>query len=422
MVIKNDFKRYIIWIGCLVLLSACGGGSGGGGDGGGSGSGGSTDAPFNSGTGFGGGSAVTNLDAISLATDGSGDVYAGGKISDYNGTTIASLARIKRNGALNVNFNPGSGFSGTITAITPATDGSGAVYVAGGFTGYNGTSRANIARLNSDGSLDSAFDPGTGTNARVRAIVATTDGSGDIYIAGSFTSYNGTSINRIARINSNGSLDTGFDSGSGFDDIVYAIALANDGSGDLYAGGRFTTYRANARSRIARINSDGSNDAGFDPGSGFDINNVLAIAVSTDGSGDIYAGGIFSKYRGVSSKGIVRINSDGTLDAGFNTGSGFQADGVTAIALARDGSGSIYTVGNFSIYRGNARSGIARIKSDGSNDASFNPGSGADGSAIWDIALATDGSGDIFLVGPFTTYNSVPAIRIIRVDVTGAPN
>jgi len=408
---RNGLKRPIIWIGCLVLLSSCGGGGGGGG---------STDAPFNSGTGFGGGTAVTQLNAVSLATDGSGDVYAGGAISDYNGIPVVSIARINRDGSLDFGFNSGSGFNGTVTAITPATDGSGDVYVGGGFTEYNGAARAYIARLNSNGTLDTAFDPGTGFNARVWAITATTDGSGDIYIAGSFTSYNGTVIYRIARINSDGSLDTGFATGTGFDKTVYAIALATDGSDDLYAGGLFTTYRTNLRSRIARINSDGSNDAGFDPGSGFDIGQVNAIAVATDGSDDLYAGGSFTKYSVVDRKGIARINSDGSPDGGFDAGTGFTAGSVAAIALARDGSGRIYTVGNFSHYRRNARRGIALINSDGSNDGGFNPGTGAGG--ILDIALATDGSGNIFLVGPFTTYNNAPASRIIRVDLTGAAN
>ena len=111
----------------------------------------------------------------------------------------------------------------------------------GTFTTYNGTTGLNrILRLNSDGTRDTGFNIGTGFNLVVNAITPATDGSGDVYVVGDFTSYKGTTgLNRILRLNSDGTRDTGFNIGTGFNLAVNNIAPANDGSGDVYVGGDF---------------------------------------------------------------------------------------------------------------------------------------------------------------------------------------
>src|SRR5436189_2735517 len=73
------------------------------------------------------------------------------------------------------------------------------------------------------GALDSSFDPGTGVDQSVFAAVVQPDGS--IVIAGDFTMVHGTSRKGIARLNSSGSLDSGFDPGSGPNDLVGAVAV-----------------------------------------------------------------------------------------------------------------------------------------------------------------------------------------------------
>ena len=92
--------------------------------------------------------------------------------------------------------------------------------------------------------------------------------NGEILVGGNFTSYNGTPVNRIVRLNSNGSLDSGFNVGTGANNSVLAIAVTNDLSGDIYIGGSFTSYNGTARNRIARINANGSINTTFAPSSG----------------------------------------------------------------------------------------------------------------------------------------------------------
>jgi hypothetical protein len=204
------------------------------------------------------------------------------------------------------------GFNNSVSAITPAGDGSGDIYVGGDFTTYNGAGSNNIIRLNADGSADTAFVIGTGFNNGVRAIAPAGDGSGDIYVGGTFTAYNGAGSNNIIRLNADGLADTAFVIGTGFNFSVFAIAPAGDGSGDIYVGGFFIAYNGAGSNRIIRLNTDGSADTAFAIGTGFN-NGVRAIVPAGDGSGDIYVGGEFTTYSTFLTDRIARLAIDGTV-------------------------------------------------------------------------------------------------------------
>ncbi len=392
----------------IILFSACGGGGGGSS----SGSSGVITSPgvFSS-------ASIFNADVLTVTlAESSDDIYVGGEFTAYNGTSSSRVIRLNSDGSIDAGFAVGTGFNNIVRSIAVATDGSGDIYVGGDFSAYNGTNSSRIIRLNSDGSIDAGFNVGTGFDGRVRSIVVATDGSGDIYAGGEFDVYNATNSSRVIRLNSDGSIDAGFDVGTGFDNSITSIAIATDGSGDIYTGGSFTSYRGNARNRIARVNRDGSNDAGFDVGAGFD-SVVTSIAVATDGSGDIFAGGFFTSYRGNARNRIARINSDSSNDAGFNVGTGFDR-AVNSIVVATDGSGAIFVAGFFTSYRGDVRNQIVRIHSDGANDANFNVGTGFNGAAR-SIAVARDGSGDLFSGGSFTSYNGTDVGYLGRLDSVG---
>ncbi|MFM9006926.1 MAG: delta-60 repeat domain-containing protein, partial [Flavobacteriales bacterium] len=63
-----------------------------------------------------------------------------------------------------------------------------------------------------------------------------------------------------------GTLDAGFNPGTGADNIIYATALQTDGK--IIIGGQFTSYNGTTRNSIARLNADGTLDASFNPGTG----------------------------------------------------------------------------------------------------------------------------------------------------------
>ena len=156
-------------------------------------------------------------------------------------------------------FNIGSGMDSAVWSIAPATDGSGDVYVGGLFTSVNDIASNRLVRMNSDGTVDTSSNIGSARDY-VSSIVPATDGSDDVYVGGKFATVNGLASNFVARINSDGTVDTGFNIGSGMDSTVWSIAPATDGSGDVYVGGDFTTVNTIASNRVVRMNSDGTVD------------------------------------------------------------------------------------------------------------------------------------------------------------------
>jgi hypothetical protein len=159
----------------------------------------------------------------------------------------------------------GVGFNFSVRSIAPAGGGSGNVYVSGDFTSYNGTPANDLVRLHADGTADLTFVTGAGLtgaglNSGVRSIAPAGDGSGNVYVGGAFTSYNGTPANDLVRLHANGTVDPAFATGTGFNNTVFSIAPAGDGTGNLYVGGQFTSYQSITIGRIARLKSNGSVD------------------------------------------------------------------------------------------------------------------------------------------------------------------
>ncbi|MFK7895291.1 MAG: hypothetical protein AB8G23_05625 [Myxococcota bacterium] len=390
----------------LSALCACGGGGG---------SGSSSTGPFDGGAGFN-----NTVLAITFADDSGGDLYVGGIFTDYDGNPARQVARLNADGSFDSKFNTGIGFNSSIADIAPATDGSRDIWVGGGFTDYNGTTVPRIVRLNSNGTIDSAFSTGAGFDGSIETILPAADGSGDVYVGGTFTTYQGESQNRIARLNADGTLDSSFDVGTGLDGRVSDIQFAPDGSGDLYVSGSFTTYQGVNRPRITRINPDGSNDASFATGTGFDAS-VERLAVARDNSGDIYAIGMFTIFRGNARQNIARVNSDGSNDGDFTPGTGFNGN-PQDIALVGDGSGDFYISGDFTAYDGQAAPSLIRIDAMGTAVNSFDVGSGPNTSFVF-LAPTEDQSGNLYIAGTFVSFNGAPVSRgILRLDPLGQPN
>src|SRR4029434_8943900 len=112
-----------------------------------------------------------------------------------------------------------------------------------------------------DGSLDNSFNPGTGPDYGVTSVAVQPDGK--VLIGGYFYNVSGTNRNGIARLNANGSLDNTFDPGGGSNGGVKALALQSNGK--VVIGGDFTTVNGTSRNHIARLNTDGSLDSSFNP-------------------------------------------------------------------------------------------------------------------------------------------------------------
>src|SRR6185436_542770 len=167
------------------------------------------------------------------------------------------------------------------------------------------------------GSLDTEFSSLASANAAVNALLLQTNGS--IVVAGDFTELGSVPRNRLARLRSNGVLDFTFDIGPGADGSIRALGLQSDGR--LLVGGLFHTINGTNRNGIARLSSDGKVDISFDPGSGAD-NPIFALLVQPDDR--VLVGGSFSTFRNIQHPGLIRLNTNGTIDVSFNVGSGIN--------------------------------------------------------------------------------------------------
>jgi hypothetical protein len=148
----------------------------------------------------------------------------------------------------------------------------------------------------------------------------------------------------------------------GLDNVVYATAVFNDGTGDaLYVGGAFTAAGAVPANHIARWNGTSWSALGAGVGSSFQ--RVLALAVHDDGSGAaLFAGGDFTTAGSVSASRVAKWN--GTTWSAVGSPTNGVNGTVTALASFDDGTGSaLYVGGSFTLAGGLSANRIARWKS-----------------------------------------------------------
>ncbi len=313
--------------------------------------------------------------ALTLLPDGK--MLVGGRFSHYNGSLVGKLTKLNQNGSLDNSFSIGEGFDDDVYGITVQTDGK--ILVAGGFTKYNTESHRRLVRLLPNGSLDPAFQIGTGFNFPVYETIVQPDGK--ILVAGFFTSFKGQPTGRIIRLNADGSRDNSFNIGVGFDNYARVMHRLSDGS--ILVGGAFTAYQNQPYSRIIRLLADGSADPSFNPGAGFDSEVRRIIEM---GDGKLVIGGEFTTFNNVPRRGIVRLLPDGAIDNSFEVGTGFSGQ---VLELQSDSRGRIVVVGTMSQYNGKSLANIARLQPDGSLDTEYFSGSSVGGS-VHVIAIQPD--------------------------------
>ena len=392
---KKSFSiRTIILAGSLLLqmVTLCFQSHGAAGD---------VDLSFDPGSGVNG-----PVQAVAVQPDGK--VIIGGEFTTVKRSARFKLARLNADGSDDSSFNPGTVIGATVLAVALQPDGKVLVGHGGG-----------ISRHNSDGTPDSSFDStyaGTGPNGAVSSIALQPDGK--VLIGGYFTTVNGTNRNHIARLDANGSLDDSFNPGTGADHYVFSVALQSDGK--VLIGGYFNTVNGTNRSRLARLNANGSLDSSFifnpsfNPGAGYD-NQIYSLASQSDGR--VLVGGYFGSIDGTNRGRIARLNVNGSLDSTFKSGSG--ADGsVRSLGLQPDGK--VLIGGDFTTVNGTNRNGIARLNANGSLDSSFNPGTGVAGAEYPSVlSLAVRTNGQVFIGGNFTVVGGTSRDRMARLNADG---
>lgn len=244
--------------------------------------------------------------ALAVQTDGK--VLVGGHFTTLVGQPRYSIARLNADGGLDTTFTPET--NGTVYAMAVQPDGK--ILIGGSFNILEEQPCTNLGRLNPDGSLDTTFHPEASSEdgiSGVTALIVQPDGK--ILVGGLFTILGGQIRNNIGRLNEDGSLDTAFDPGADYQ--ISPLAIQSDGK--ILAGGSFSILGGQARSYIGRLNANGSLDNTFNPGAS---GSVTALAVQPDGK--ILVGGAFDHLGGQARNHIGRLNADGSLDNAFNPG------------------------------------------------------------------------------------------------------
>ena len=253
--------------------------------------------------------------------------------------------------------------NGSITKATPQLDGK--VIVVGNFSYIGPVERAGIARLNVDGTLDPTFDPGTGANGAINLVAAQSDGK--VLIVGPFTSVNGTTRNGVARLNSDGKLDSTFNPGAGINSpgngLIYDLQI--DSGGKAVLAGGFDSFNNVTRHMIVRLNLDGSVDPTFDAGKNLIRNNISPVA---DGIKrfSFYPDGqlvIIGYFQAGNKYDLARVAVDGTIDQTF------QATGISNACVAAQPDGRIL-VGDGGVNQSFPNT-FNRLNADGQTDITF---------------------------------------------------
>src|SRR5436190_1472194 len=337
-----------------------------------------------------------NNTVTSIAVQADGKLLVGGDFNGANsigGQTRNRLARLEATTGLADSFDPNA--NNSVASI--AVQANGRILVGGLFGSIGGQPRNCIARLDATNGAADSFDPNP--NSTVNAITVQTDGK--VVAGGFFTSTGGQARNRIVRLEIDGRLDRTLNNPSVVGTFVFATALQEDGK--ILLGGDFTTVLGVARNYIARLNTDGTLDTGFDPNAS-DI--VTAIAVQANGK--ILVGGALNSIGGQPRNHLARLDPATGLADSFNPNIN---DFVTAILVQTDGK--ILAGGRFTTIGGQTRNRIARLDPATGLADSFDPNASG---FVASIAVQSDGK--ILVGGNFGTIGGQPRLGLARLDPT----
>ena len=310
------------------------------------------------------------------------------------------IARLNPDGTLDTAFNPNA--SGTVWSIAVQADGK--ILVGGEFITIGGQARSRIARLDAASGLADSFDPNA--NNTVRSIVEQPDGK--ILAGGAFTSIGGQTRNRVARLDATTGVADSFNPNA--NNLVLGI-VAQPG-GKILVGGFFTTIGGQTRNNIARLDAGTGLADSFDPNAN---NPVFAIATQADGK--ILAGGAFTTIGGQTRNHVARLDPATGLADSFNPNAN---DLVYTIVPQPDGQILVGGALNLSTIGGQTRNRIARLNPITGLADSFDPNANNE---VFAIAVQPDGkvlAGGAFLSVAPNGGAVVPRNRIARLEKDGA--
>lgn len=195
-------------------------------------------------------SAKTSSVVDSMVLQPDGKILIAGNFGQVNGQSRSGIARLNPNGTTDTTFTASANEHVQVLQLQP----DGRILLGGYFTQVNGTPRQQLARVNANGTLDTGFRPSLSWNGGFGSIYCMqlqTDGK--VHVSGDFDMIAGVSRRNVARLNADGTLDTAFQPGA--EAAVYSLAL--QGNGALVIGGGFFEAGGQQRQCLARFNGTG---------------------------------------------------------------------------------------------------------------------------------------------------------------------
>ncbi|HET6226109.1 MAG TPA: T9SS type A sorting domain-containing protein [Bacteroidia bacterium] len=322
---------------------------------------------------------------------------------------LSSITLTAQTGQNDPNFNSADNISRqganqdvSVSVVQPDNK----ILIAGEFTTYNGARANQLTRLNADGKKDKNFKIGNGPNGPINSIALQTDNK--IIIAGDFNIYNTIVANKIARLNTNGTIDNSFNGGVGANSPI--LQVINQSNDKILVAGNFTTYNSVAAQGLVRLNKNGSLDHSFHAVITDSLIDVQQIALQPDGK--IIVAGLWSFVEdSYPFHTAIRLNADGSRDFSFQatpTGSGDLHAKVVKVKLETDGSillaVQLYDAGSSVPYHGS----LIRYDKWG-NKTAFK-------GFFWETDLLVQQDGKIILVGFANTDWFVYKRKVIRLN------
>lgn len=282
-----------------------------------------------------------------------GKIILSGDFQTFNGVSKKRIVRLFQNGAVDTTFNSGLGVEGPVRAS--ALQQNDKLIIGGLFNSYHNTQIKNLARLNADGTIDQTFNTGAGPNNEIIEIFLQKDNR--ILITGFFSKYNNVSFNGFLRLNADGSIDTNFVIGSGTN--LSPDCFAQQKNGNILIGGSFLKYKGLNVNKLFRVDISGSLDTTFN--TGLISGNVNELLVLPDDK--IIVAGTFTSINGRPANRIARLHSNGTIDTTFNANFSSR---IRAMHLQKDGK--IILVGDFTTVNSQVVQRLVRLNTNGTID------------------------------------------------------
>jgi uncharacterized delta-60 repeat protein len=343
-----------------------------------------------------------------------GKILLGGdftSLSPNGGAMITRnhLARLNSDGTLDTAFAPNGDSSPFSSVEAMAVQADGKILVGGSFTSIGGQTRNGLARLDPMTGLADSFDP----NANNDVLSIAVQGDGKILVAGIFTSIGGQTRNRIARLDATTGLADSFDPNAWYqpgqpDGIVGSIQVQTDGK--ILVGGLFTNVGGQTRNNIARLDAVTGLADSFDPNA---TGSVASIALQADGK--ILLGGDFTQIGGQTRNHIARLDATTGLADSFDPNASVPGQYVSGVyAIAVQANGKVLVGGLFTNVGGQTRNNIARLNPITGLADSFDPNPN---DIVVSIAAQADGK--ILAGGLFNSIGTEPRNGIARLETEG---